>query len=47
MGRQIISDLSQTRETLTQQWPYLSDFMAYNHEFKERQKRDFDQWHQA
>ena len=47
MGRQILSNLPQTREKLTQQWPYLSDFMARNHEFKERQKRDFDQWHQA
>ena len=47
MGRQIRSDLPQTREKLTPQWPYLSDFRARNHEFKERQKRDFDQQHRA
>jgi len=47
MGRQIHSDLPQTREKLTPQWPYLSDFRACNHEFKERQKTDFDQRHRA
>ena len=47
MGRQIRSDLPQTREKLTPQWPYLSDFRARNHEFKERQKRDFDQRHRT
>ena len=47
MGRQIRSDLPQTREKLTPQWPYLSDFRACNHEFKERQKRDFDQRHRT
>ena len=45
MGRKIRSDLPQTREKLTP--TVVSDFRAYNHEFKERQERNFDQRHRA
>lgn len=47
MGRQLRSDLPLTTAKLTPQWPYLSDFRARNQEFKERQKRDFDQRHRV
>ena len=47
MGRQIRSDLPQTKEKLTPQWPYLADFQALNQEFKQKQKQDFDCWHRA
>ena len=47
MGRQIRSDLTQTTDTLTPHWPYLSGFRARNQEFKEKQKQDYDRRHRA
>ena len=47
MGRRIRSDLPQSRQTLTPQWPYLQEFKVRNEEYKLRQKRDFDHRHRT
>ena len=47
MGRRIRSDLPQSTQTLTPQWPYLQEFKVRDKEYKLRQKRDFDSRHRA
>ena len=47
MGRRIRSDLPQSRQTLTPQWPYLQEFKVRNEEYRLRQKRDFDHRHRT
>ena len=45
MGRQIRSNIPQTSDTLTPQWPYLTDFRTANKKLKEKQKANFDSRH--
>ena len=47
MGRKIRSTLPTSVTTLTPQWPYLNEFRKANQEFKQQQKRDFDQRHRV
>ena len=47
MGRKIRTDLPQTSETLTPQWPYIDQFRKENKAFKEKQKRDFNRRHRV
>ena len=47
MGRQIRSDIPQTKEKLTPHWEYLEKFKELNREHKQKQKTNFDRRHQA
>ena len=47
MGRQIRTDIPQTKETLSPEWSYLERFRHLNREFKARQKADFDRRHRV
>ena len=47
MGRQIRTNLPQLGEILSPSWPYLEEFRCKNKEFKNKQKRDYDQRHRA
>ena len=45
MGRKIQSTLPTSTMTLTPQWPYFNEFRQANQEYKQQQKRDFDERH--
>ena len=47
MGRKIRSTLPTSTMTLTPQWPYLNEFRQANQEYKQQQKRDFDERHRV
>ena len=47
MGRPIRSDLPLVKTSLIPGWPYLNAFRTHNQEFKERQKRDYDERHRV
>ena len=47
MGRKIRSTLPTSIMTLTPQWPYLNEFRQANQEYKQQQKRDFDERHRV
>ena len=47
MGRNIRSTLPLTTESLTPQWPYLTDFRKANDAFKKKQKHDYDHRHRT
>ena len=46
-GRRLRSDVPQTKQNLTPQWPYISEFKIKDKEFKAKQKRDFDHRHRV
>ena len=47
MGRRLRTDVPQTLNQLTPQWPYLDDFRACNEEYKVKQKQDFNRRHKV
>ena len=47
MGRKIRSDIPQTTDSLTPQWPYLVDFRHRHQAFKLKQKHNYDQRHRV
>ena len=47
MGRRLRTDVPQTSQSLTPQWPYLSQFQKDDHTFKDKQKHDFDRHHRV
>ena len=47
MGRRLRTDVPQTSQSLTPQWPYLSQFQKDDHTFKDKQKHDFDRRHRV
>ena len=47
MGRQLKTDVPQTKESLIPIWPHLTDFEEKDRQYKERQKKDFDRCHRA
>ena len=47
MGRQLKTDVPQTKESLIPNWPHLTDFVEKDRQYNERQKKDFDRCHRA
>ena len=47
MGRHLRSNIPQTNESLTPDWPYLDTFRDEDRHFKQRQKEDFDRRHRT
>ena len=47
MGRQLRTDIPQTKITLTPDWPYLTDFRQKDEEIKKKQKANYDKRHRV
>ena len=47
MGRQIRTDIPTPNNHLIPKWPYLDNFQQKDKEYKEKQKRDYDERHRT